>query len=215
MEHLGTASHQFRPIVATAAEPVAPVTGHGAAPPLLPASEPAGPMVTFHQPAPTGSGSVFLPLLPDDDSWTTLPASTREAYRAQIAQFLVPVEGEAEAQVRLRQRISDASQCLNCIEDMCFACGGKPVTSNSGQRLDYPSSFLWMHRIHATNLRQLMIAKRHGWRVLHNFQSQVNMTSILSHVYILIYVSYNHCVSTSLYIPLMSTFQGFLSLIHI
>ena len=61
-------------------------SGPGSASPLvLPKAEDT--LMTFHHPVPSGSGTVFLPLIPEDDTWTTMPAATCKAYRDQIAQF--------------------------------------------------------------------------------------------------------------------------------
>ena len=130
-------------------------------------------LFTFSHPAESSSGGVFLPSIPEDDSWTTMTDASRAAYRTEIQQFMVPLEGEQPSQVCLRERIGEAWKVLSVVEDMYLACKGKPLYSEEGLRMDYASSFLWLHRLQAKSLVKLMIAKRSGWKVLQDYQAQV------------------------------------------
>ena len=102
-------------------------------------------LFTFSHPAESSSGSVFLPCIPEDDSWTSMTDASRAAYRAEIQQFMVPIEGEQPPQTRLRERIAENWKVLSVVEDMYLACKGKPLFSEEGLRMDYASSFLWLH----------------------------------------------------------------------
>ena len=133
-----------------------------------------GDLVDIHHPAPIGGEMVFLPKLPEDDSWTTMSAADRALYKAEIAQFMVPVEGESDAHTRIRIRIGEASQVMNCVENIFDAIDGAVVTTKKGKKVNLPASLLWIHRINAKTICQLMIAKRVGWDVLKKFESQLS-----------------------------------------
>ena len=53
----------------------------------------------------------------------------RNAYRAEIASFLVPVAGEAQSVERIRERIEFTSNLLFLIEDLYLALGPGFVTT--------------------------------------------------------------------------------------
>ena len=97
----------------------------------------------------------------------------RNAYRAEVASFLVPVAGEDASATRLRERIEFSSNILFFIEDLYLALGPGHVTTQSGSKINVVSSLLWVRNQHASNLKELMIAKKTGWQVLRNFKSQV------------------------------------------
>ena len=100
---------------------------------------------------------------------------SRNAYRAEVASFLVPVAGEDTSAVRLRERIEFSSNILFFIENLYLALGQGPVTTHSGAKFNVAASLLWVRNQHASNLKELMIAKKIGWQVLRNFKSQVSI----------------------------------------
>ena len=100
--------------------------------------------------------------------------SFRNAYRAEVATFLVPVAGEDAAAVRLRERIEFSSNILFFIEDLFLALGPGHVTTQAGTKINVVSSLLWVRNQHATRVKELMIAKKTGWKVLQNLKSQVS-----------------------------------------
>ena len=99
---------------------------------------------------------------------------SRNAYRAEVASFLVPVAGEDTSAIRLRERIEFSSNILFFIEDLHLALGQHPVTTHTGAKFNVAASLLWVRNQHASNLKELMIAKKTGWQVLRNFKSQVS-----------------------------------------
>ena len=98
---------------------------------------------------------------------------SRNAYRAEVASFLVPVAGEDASAIRLRERIQFSSNILFFIEDLYLALGPGHVTNQSGAKINVVSSLLWVRNQHASLLKDLMIAKKTGWAVLRNFKNQV------------------------------------------
>ena len=99
----------------------------------------------------------------------------RNAYRAEVASFLVPVAGEDASAVRLRERIEFSSNILFFVEDLYLALGPGHVTTKEGTKLNVVASLLWIRNQHASNLKDLMIAKKTGWSVLRKFKDQVNI----------------------------------------
>ena len=97
----------------------------------------------------------------------------RNAYRAEVASFIVPVAGEDASAVRLRERIEFSSNILFFIEELYLALGPGHVTTQSGSKINVVASLLWVRNQHSANLKELMIAKKTGWAVLRNFKSQV------------------------------------------
>ena len=91
-----------------------------------------------------------------------------------MASFLVPVAGEDASAVRLRERIEFSSNILFFMEDLYLALGQGPLTTPTGAKFNVAASLLWVRNQHATNLKELMIAKKTGWQVLRNFKSQVS-----------------------------------------
>ena len=100
-------------------------------------------------------------------------SSCRNAYRAEIATFVVPVAGEQSADTRLRERIDFTSNILFFIEDLFLAVGQGPITTKSGVKLNMSSSLHWVRNQLAGSVKELMIAKKAGWKVLQNFKNQV------------------------------------------
>ena len=98
---------------------------------------------------------------------------SRNAYWAEVASFLVPVAGEDASATRLRERIEFSSNILFFIEDLYLALGPGHVTTQSGSKINVVASLLWVRNQHASNLKELMIAKKIGWQVLRNFKNQV------------------------------------------
>ena len=97
----------------------------------------------------------------------------RNAYRAEVATFLVPVAGEDAFAVRLHERIEFSSNILFFVEDLYLALGPGHVTTQSGAKINVVASLFWVRNQHASNLKELMIAKKIGWQVLRNFKNQV------------------------------------------
>ena len=97
----------------------------------------------------------------------------RNAYRAEIASFVVPVAGEQPSDARLRERIDFTSNILFFIEDLFLAVGQGAITTKSGVKLNMSSSLSWVRSQLAGNVKELMIAKKAGWKVLQNFKNQV------------------------------------------
>ena len=137
----------------------------------------------------------------------------RNAYRAEVATFLVPVAGEDASATRLRERIEFSSNILFFIEDLYLALGPGHVTTQSGSKINVVASLLWVRNQHASNLKELMIAKKTGWQVLRNFKSQVSFfifqANSLQKLFfkllwlsILFWVSYSICHSHCLFISL-------------
>ena len=98
---------------------------------------------------------------------------SRNAYRVEVASFLVPVAGEDASAVRLRERIEFSSNILFFVEDLYLALGPGHVTTQAGSKINVVASLLWIRNQHASNLKDLMIAKKTGWSVLRNFKNQV------------------------------------------
>ena len=99
----------------------------------------------------------------------------RNAYRAEVASFLVPVAGEDASAVRLRERIEFSSNILFFVEHLYLALGPGHVTTKDGTKLNVVAYLLWIRNQHASNLKDLMIAKKTGWSVLRKFKDQVNI----------------------------------------
>ena len=99
--------------------------------------------------------------------------SCRNAYRAEIATFVVPVAGEQSADSRLRERIDFTSNILFFIEDLYLAVGQGAITTKSGTKLNMAASLLWVRNQLAGSVKELMIAKKAGWKVLQNLKNQV------------------------------------------
>ena len=106
-----------------------------------------------------------------------IPFFFRNAYRAEIATFVVAVAGEQSADARLRERIDFTSNILFFIEDLYLAVGQGAITTKSGTKLDMSSSLLWVRNQLAGSVKELMIAKKAGWKVLQNLKSQVIVNS--------------------------------------
>ena len=107
----------------------------------------------------------------------------RNAYRAEVATFLVPVAGEDASATRLRERIEFSSNILFFIEDLYLALGPGHVTTQAGAKINVVASLLWVRNQHAANLKELMIAKKTGWQVLRNFKNQVIFLRICSFLF--------------------------------
>ena len=99
--------------------------------------------------------------------------SFRNAYRAEIATFVVPVAGEQSSDARLRERIDFTSNLLFFIEDLFLAVGHGPITTKAGVKLNMSASLSWVRNQLAGSIKELMIAKKAGWKVLQNFKNQV------------------------------------------
>ena len=111
----------------------------------------------------------------------------RTAYRAEVATFVVPVAGEQSSDARLRERIDFTSNILFFIEDLYLAVGTGLITTKSGVKLNMASSLLWVRNQLAGSVKELMIAKKTGWKVLQNLKQQVfilkdNFTFIFCYV---------------------------------
>ena len=92
----------------------------------------------------------------------------------------MPVAGEDASATRLRERIEFSSNILFFIEDLYLALGSGPVTTQSGSKINVVASLLWVRNQHASNLKELMIAKKSGWAVLRNFKNQVSLFNFLN-----------------------------------
>ena len=90
-----------------------------------------------------------------------------------MATFVVPVAGEQTSDARLRGRIDFTSNILFFIEDLYLAVGTGPITTKSGTKLNIAASLLWVWNQLAGNVKELMIAKKTGWKVLQNLKNQV------------------------------------------
>ena len=97
----------------------------------------------------------------------------RNAYRAEIATFVVPVAGEQSSDARLRERIDFTSNLLFFIEDLFLAVGHGAITTKAGVKLNMSASLSWVRNQLAGSVKELMIAKKAGWKVLQNFKNQV------------------------------------------
>ena len=99
----------------------------------------------------------------------------RNAYRAEIASFLVPVSGETPATARIRERIEFNSNLLFLIEDLYLTVGPGYMVSQSSTKINVRSPLYWVRNQLAGKLKELMIAKKTGWQVLRNLKNQVNI----------------------------------------
>ena len=118
---------------------------------------------------------------------------SRNAYRAEVASFLVPVAGEDASATRLRERIEFSSNILFFIEDLYLALGPGHVTTQAGVKINVVASLLWVRNQHASNLKELMIAKKTGWQVLRHFKNQVSfLLSLLASF--LFYIVFFQCL---------------------
>ena len=99
----------------------------------------------------------------------------RNAYRAEIASFLVPVQGDTPANERIRERIEFISNILFLIEDLFLTVGPGYMTSQSSVRVNVRSPLYWVRNQLASHVKDLMIAKRTGWQVLKNLKNQVRI----------------------------------------
>ena len=99
----------------------------------------------------------------------------RNAYRAEIASFLSPVAGETSSSERIRARIEFSSNLLFLIEDLYLAIGPGYMVSQSSSKIDVRSPLYWVRNQLATQIKELMIAKRTGWQVLKNLKNQVSI----------------------------------------
>ena len=115
--------------------------------------------------------------------------SFRNAYRAEIASFLVPVQGDSAANERIRERIEFVSNILFLIEDLYLTVGPGYMTSQSSVRVNVRSPLYWVRNQLASHVKDLMITKRTGWQVLKNLKNQVRFSFhsyVLPHISILI-----------------------------
>ena len=97
----------------------------------------------------------------------------RDAYRAEIATFISPVAGETSGSERLRERIEFTSNLLFLIEDLYLTIGPGYMTNQSSSKINVRSPLYWVRNQLASQLKELMIAKRTGWQVLKNLKNQV------------------------------------------
>ena len=86
---------------------------------------------------------------------------------------MVAVAGEDASATRLRERIDFTSNILFFVEDLFLTLGPGYVTTQAGSKINVVSSLLWIRNQHASNLKELMIAKKTGWQVLRNLKNQV------------------------------------------
>ena len=86
---------------------------------------------------------------------------------------MVPVAGEQSSDARLRERIDFTSNLLFFIEDLFLAVGQGAITTKSGVKLNMSASLSWVRNQLAGSVKELMIAKKAGWKVLQNFKNQV------------------------------------------
>ena len=110
------------------------------------------------------------------DCFVFLFLSFRNAYRAEIASFLVPVQGDSAANERIRERIEFVSNILFLIEDLYLTVGPGYMTSQSSVRVNVRSPLYWVRNQLASHVKDLMIAKRTGWQVLKNLKNQVSFS---------------------------------------
>ena len=101
--------------------------------------------------------------------------SSRNAYRAEIASFLVPVQGDSAANERIRERIEFVSNILFLIEDLYLTVGSGYMLSQSSTKVNVRSPLYWVRNQLASHVKDLMIAKRTGWQVLKNLKNQVSV----------------------------------------
>ena len=102
------------------------------------------------------------------------------------------VAGEQSADARLRERIDFMSNILFFIEDLYLAVGQGAITTKSGTKLDMSSSLLWVRNQLAGGVKELMIAKKAGWKVLQNLKSQV----IFIYLFLFSALSLSHALSS-------------------
>ena len=86
---------------------------------------------------------------------------------------MVPVAGEQSSDARLRERIDFTSNLLFFIEDLFLAVGQGAITTKAGVKLNMSASLSWVRNQLAGSVKELMIAKKAGWKVLQNFKNQV------------------------------------------
>ena len=98
---------------------------------------------------------------------------SRNAYRAEVASFLVPVLGESPSNSRIRERIEFISNLLFLLEDLYLTIGHGFMVNQSSVKINVRSSLYWARNQLADKLKELMIAKKTGWQVLKNFKNQV------------------------------------------
>ena len=78
------------------------------------------------------------------------------------------------ANERIRERIESTSNILFLIEDLYLTIGPGYMVNQSSMKIDVRSPLVyWVRNQLATQIKELMIAKRTGWQVLKNLKNQV------------------------------------------
>ena len=65
------------------------------------------------------------------------------------------------------------SNLLYLIEDLYLTIGPGYLTNQAADKIDVRSPLYWVRNQLATQLKELMIAKKSGWQVLKNLKNQV------------------------------------------
>ena len=99
--------------------------------------------------------------------------SSRNAYRAEISSFLSPIPGESSANTRIRERIEFNSNLLFLIEDLYLTVGPGYMLNQSSTKINVRSPLYWVRNQLASQIKELMIAKKMGWQVLKSLKNQV------------------------------------------
>ena len=109
--------------------------------------------------------------------------SIRSAYRAEIATFTSQTLGDTASSERIRERIEFVSNLLYLIEDLYLTIGPGYMTNQVLDKIDVRSPLYWVRNQLATQLKELMIAKKSGWQVLKNLKNQVQLLYSISFVW--------------------------------
>ena len=98
--------------------------------------------------------------------------SSRAACRAEVHSFLSPIIGEPASSARIRERIEFNSNILFLVENLYLSLGSSYVTTQAGNKFDPFSTLYWIRNQLASQVKELMIAKKTGWQVLKNLKTQ-------------------------------------------
>ena len=76
------------------------------------------------------------------------------------------------------------SNLLYLIEDLYLTIGPGYMTNQASDKIDVRSPLYWVRNQLATQLKELMIAKKTGWQVLKNLKNQVHFDKNILYFYI-------------------------------
>ena len=71
------------------------------------------------------------------------------------------------------------SNILFLVENLYFSLGSNYITTQAGNKFDPFSALYWIRNQLASQVKELMIAKKTGWQVLKNLKNQVHFLFLM------------------------------------